>query len=116
MTAWQTTWEVARWEFRRFLKPKQLVISMVTMLVTGSVTFGIARVIGRSATRVDTVAVIGGDRIRLGADTLGTRVVLRPRPLGNEGALRDSARRGDIDGLVVVRNDASAELIVRRDP
>lgn len=116
MTAWQTTWEVARWEFRRFLKPKQLAISMLTMLVTGSLTFGIARVIGRSRAKVATVAVIGGEHVGLAADTLGKRIALRPRPLGEEAALRDSARNGDIDGLLVVRDVGNAELVVRRDP
>ena len=116
MTAWHMTWEVARWEFRRFLKPKQLLISMVTMLVTGSVTFGIARVIGRGRVDVANVALVGGDRIGLAADTLGKRVVLQPRTLGSEAALRDSAQRGDLDGLLVVHDAGRAELIVRRDP
>src|SRR5687768_15895771 len=116
MTAWQTTWEVARWEFRRFLKPKQLGISMLTMLVTGSLTFGIARIIGRSRAKVATIAVIGGEHVGLATDTLGKRVALRPRPLGDEAALRDSARSGDIDGLLVVRDVGNAELVVRRDP
>lgn len=116
MTAWQTTWEVARWEFRRFLKPKQLVISMVTMLVTGGLTFGLARVIGRSRSKVVTVAVIGGEHVGLAADTLRNRIALRPRPLGDEAALRDSARSGAIDGLLIVRGVGNAELVVRRDP
>ena len=116
MTSWQTTWEVARWEFRRFLKPKQLLISVVTMLITGGATFGVARVIRRSRAEIANVAIIGGDRIGLGADTLGSRIALRPRPDANEAALRDSAERGDLDGLVVIRDPRSAELVVRRDP
>jgi ABC-2 type transport system permease protein len=116
LTTWQTTWEVARWEFRRFLKPKQLLISVVTMLVTGGATFGIARLIRRSRADVANVAVIGGDRIGLRADTLGTRVALQPRSEDNLAALRDSAQRGDLDGLLIVRDAGSAELVVRRDP
>ena len=116
MTSWQTTWEVARWEFRRFLKPKQLLISVVTMLITGGATFGVARVIRRSRAEIANVAIIGGDRVGLGADTLGNRIALRPRLDANEAALRDSAERGDLDGLVVIRDPRSAELVVRRDP
>jgi ABC-2 type transport system permease protein len=116
MTSWETTWEVARWEFRRFLKPKQLLISVVTMLVTGGATFGIARLIRRSRAEIANVAIIGADRIGLGADTVGSRIALRPRPDANEAALRDSAERGDLDGLVVIRDAGSAELVVRRDP
>ena len=116
MNTWHTTWEVARWEFRRFLKPKQLLISMVTMLVTGAASLGIARVINRGGVNVAQVALIGGDRIGLGNDTVGKRIALQPRPLGAEAAVRDSARRGDLDGLLVVHDAAHAELIVRRDP
>lgn len=116
MTAWQTTWEVARWEFRRFLKPKQLLISVVTMLVTGGATLGIARLIRRSRADIASVAIIGGDRVGLRADTLGTRVALHPRPVEAEAVLRDSANRGDLDGLLIVRDASSAELVVRREP
>ncbi|HEX6047933.1 MAG TPA: ABC transporter permease [Gemmatimonadaceae bacterium] len=116
MTPWQTTWEVARWEFRRFLKPKQLVISMVTMLVTGGVTLGIARLVRGSRAEIANVAVIGGDRVGLGGDTLASRIALAPRSVTAEAALRDSARAGDLDGLLIVRDAHSAELVVRRDP
>ncbi len=116
MTAWQTTWEVARWEFRRFLKPKQLLISVVTMLVTGGVTVWAVRLTSRARLKAAHIAVIGGERIGLGADTLASRVVLAPRALGAESALRDSATRGDIGGLLIIKDANHAELVVRRDP
>ena len=131
MTAWQATWEVARWEFRRFLKPKQLVISLVTMLASGAVAFGATRVIRGAEASAVTLAVIGGETLGLGADASGAdtlvagpsadnatgrAIVLRPHAAAEEAALRDAVAGREVDGLLVVRDAGHAVLVARRDP
>jgi ABC-2 type transport system permease protein len=126
MTGWQMTWEVARWEFRRFLKPKQLLISLLTILASGAVGFGATRIIRGADARLVTLAVIGGETLGLGADTLvagasendatGRTIVLRPHPASDEAALRAAVTAREVDGLLLVRDAGRAVLVARRDP
>ena len=131
MTGWRMTWEVARWEFRRFLKPKQLVISLVTMLVSGGVAFAATRAVRGAEARSVTLAVIGAETLGLGAgaagaDTLvappspnnatGRAIVLRRHAAAEEGALRAAVAERELDGLLLVRDPARSTLVARRDP
>lgn len=119
MTGWQTTWEVARWEFRRFVKPKQLLVSVLLTLVGGAAGYGAMRIVRSARAEPVTVAVIGGETLGLGATTVGDRVSLVPQEAAAEAALRDSVAARALDGLLVVHEAGGpivAELVARRDP
>lgn len=61
MTRWQQTWEVARWEFTRFVKWKQQLIGFAILLVMGFGGGFVGRTIAKAEQKPRMVAVVGGE-------------------------------------------------------
>jgi ABC-2 type transport system permease protein len=110
--------EVARWEFQRFVKPKQIIVGMiVTAVIFGSVS-SISRVAGRGDSRIRNVAVIGSELLpvtdsRLAAAAGTVRLI--PHEPDDEAMLREQVRDDDLDGLLIIQGTDSAELHVRSE-
>ena len=60
MSEWPARFQVAKWEFQRFVKPNQLAVSFVIMLLMGALGYGVSALARRSGAKDSTVAVIGG--------------------------------------------------------
>lgn len=116
MSEWGARLEVASWEFRRFVKPKQLAFSLFITLAMGFVGYGTSRLAERSEGRVRTVAVIGGEALGLAShDTVGD-VALVPAAATALDSLRAALTEREIAGILHLQGTDDAELIVRRDP
>lgn len=116
MNEWPSRLLIARWEFRRFVKPNQLVFSFVLMFVLGLVGFGVGKWAERSRSNTVNVAIVGGDNLGIGAnDTLGN-VALFPATSSQVDSLRGVLTAQRIDGILVIHSTDSAQLIVRRSP
>lgn len=116
MSEWGARVEVARWEFRRFVKPKQLAFSLVITLAMGVLGYGAARLAQGSQGRIHTVAVIGGEALGLAArDTVGN-VELVPAAAPALDSLRAALAERELAGILRLQGTEGAELIVRRDP
>lgn len=112
MTRWQQTWEVARWEFTRFVKWKQQLIGFAFLLVIGFGGGFIGRSISRAEQKPRPVAV-------LGAELLGFPLP-EAKPVAwdsSEAWTVESARAALADkrlsGVLVVRSPLDAELLMR---
>lgn len=110
--------EVARWEFQRFVKPKQMLIGMVLTVVILAVSMKIGRMAGRDDTRIRNVAVIGSNVLPVAdarqASAIDT-IRLIPHGANDEAKLREQVRNRDLDGLLIIRNPDNAELHVRSE-
>ncbi len=110
--------EVARWEFQRFVKPKQVLVGMVVTILIFGVGMMIGRMAGRDDTRIRNVAVIGSDVLPVAdarqASATGT-IRLIPHGASDEAELREQVRNGDLDGMLIIRNSDNAELHVRSE-
>jgi len=116
MSEWPTRLEVARWEFRRFVKPNQLVVSFVIMLMMGGLGYGIARLAMRTSAKTASVAVVGGGALGIHKpDSIGS-VKLSPAPGDHLDSLRASLTARKLDGILILQGTDSARLIVRREP
>ncbi|HEX7708247.1 MAG TPA: ABC transporter permease, partial [Thermoanaerobaculia bacterium] len=104
--------EVARWEFLRFVKPKQQLVGILLTIVIFGGAMWLARMV-RAEDRVRNVAVIGADTFQLPAATADSSVRFIPHGAEDEPALREQVRERDLDGVLVVRDVDSAELYVR---
>lgn len=115
MSAWSERLEVARWEFQRFVKPKQLFWSVVITAAMGGVGYSFTWFAGRSERVEATVAVIGGDALDF--EALATDgITLVPHSASAADSLRAEVAAGELDGLLIVRSSAEAELFVEREP
>jgi len=116
MTPMAARFQVARWEFLRFVKPNQLVISFVLTLLMGALGYGVARLAGRSDSRVHDVAVIGGAPLGISTrDTVGN-IGIMPADVSQLDSLRTALAARTIEGIVVIDGTDSAQLIARRNP
>lgn len=116
MSEWPSRLQVARWEFQRFVKPNQLLISFVLMLVMGLLGYGVARVAKRSDSKVHNVAVVNGAALGIDAPRRVGNISLTPAPIGEVESLSSALTDGKLDGVLILRGVDSAHLMVRRNP
>ena len=116
MSDWSSRLQVARWEFRRFVKPNQMVVSFVIMMLMGLVGFGVSRMAKRSSARPVNVAVIGSDQLGIDSRASIDNIRLEPAAASEMDSLRARLVSRNLGGILVIENRDSARLIVRRNP
>lgn len=113
MRSWSPAAEVARWEFRRYIKPKQQLLGMlVTFLVFGG-CMAAGRLAAREDAAVQDVALIGADVLSL-QESQPPSVRFTPYPASAEATLRQRVRDGSASGMLIVHSIHNAELVLRR--
>lgn len=111
MNYWGQVLAVARWEFLRFVKLKQQVISFAVMLGLG-LTFGAAGYfIAKSRAKPVKVALIAPERF--GGTLPAVEGVAWQRPSADEDALKRQLAAKTIDGYVVIASPDSARIVLR---
>lgn len=116
MSEWRSRYEVALWEFQRFVKPNQIVFTFVLTLLLGLMGWGTAKWAQRSDSKVNNVVVIGGDRLGLNTAQRVGNIALTPGSPAQLDSLRQAVTARTLDGILIVNGADSARLIVRRDP
>lgn len=102
--------EIARWEFLRFFKWRDLILSVVLVGGVGLVGYGFAYWQEKTTSQVD-LAVIAPVAIPLPEE----RFALEAHEPEAESRLREAVMRGDLDGLLIVEAEGG-RLVVRKDP
>jgi ABC-2 type transport system permease protein len=106
---------VARFELLRFFKLKDQLVGLVTMLAVGLGAYGVSVVVKRSGAGPVSVAVLGPGAEQLAAESRG-RFEWRVASDGRLAELREQVAGRQIDGVLVLGRDGSAELLSRRAP
>ncbi len=114
MSDWSSRILIARWEFRRFVKPNQLMVSFVLMFVLGAIGFGVGKWAGRSKGNSSRVAVIGGTTLGLAQHDTVDAIVRIPAEATSIDSLRVALTAQKLDGILIVQSVDSARLVVRR--
>lgn len=104
------TWIVASWEFRRYFKWKDQLLSLLFFVVVSAIGYGVAHVVknrgGTATVALDGLAMEAPAASRV-------RFVAAPA----DSAARDVAlRNGDLHGVLSRRDDGSFQLRVVKDP
>jgi ABC-2 type transport system permease protein len=95
----RATWQIARWEFMRFFKPREMLVGLVMSVVGGAGAFGLMRMADRDADEPVHVAVAGAPaQIQTPPDS---RLRIESHPAERAPALRQRVERGELAGLVV---------------
>ena len=116
MSDWPSRVQVARWEFKRFVKPNQLVVSFVVMMLMGLVGFGVSRWASRSGSRPVTVAMVGASELRLDPGASIDNIRFEPATQTDMDSLRARLISRSLGGILIIESRDSARLIVRRNP
>src|SRR5687767_15937835 len=114
MSAWAQRSEVARWEFERFVKPKQLLASFLITIGVGALGYWVARLASRADRRIYDVAVIAGAPLGLTSRDSVENISLIPAEAAALDSLRREVAERSLAGVLVLHGSDSAELIVRR--
>ena len=106
------TWEVARWEFGRFVKWRQQIIGTAVLLSLGPIGALIGRALSKADTRTTAVAVLGADQLDFPLPPVpGVVWALESRP---EAEVRTAVVDGTLGGALIVTEAGAAELVVPR--
>jgi ABC-2 type transport system permease protein len=105
---------IARWEFVRFAKPKDLILgTLIFAMVFGVVGF-VGEFVERKQSEPRDVAVLGAGLMGLDEVEALQRFRLRPAT-GSLEELEGALREKEIDAVLVVRGAEEAELLVRSE-
>ncbi len=108
-------YEVAIWEFRRWYKIRDQVITLVLSLVIGLAVWGGITLLSRNAAEPVTIAVQGREVLLFNPPPSG-RITLAPDDGRSEAALRQAVDDEEIDGLLLIQTTDRARLVVKKDP
>lgn len=110
MSPGRATWEVARWEFLRFFKIREIVIGLVMAVVGGAGAWGLMRLADREDGKPVHVAVAGAEGLPI-ATPPGSRLRIQLHPAEQAPALRQAVERGALAGLVAWGGDGVPTLL-----
>jgi ABC-2 type transport system permease protein len=107
--------EVARWEFFRLFKLRDMVASLLVTVLIGLGYTGGSALIERGLDRKARVAVLNAEILPFEVSTeSGIEIVFGERH--TDAALREAVARGEIDGLLILHSADEAELVVSKQP
>ncbi len=110
MSPLRATWEVARWEFLRFFKLREMIVGLVVAIVVGAGGWGVGRMAAKSADRPVMVAVAGAQGLPITVPP-ESRLRIQSHPAERAPALRQAVERGELAGLVTWRADGPPTLL-----
>jgi ABC-2 type transport system permease protein len=114
MSARRTVLEVARWEFLRFFKLKDQVLTFVIVLAVGIGIWAVGKIAEKSLARRATIAVVAPADFRIDLPP-GSRLVLARRSDAERANLRREVEERSLDGLLIVSSADSATLRVAKN-
>jgi ABC-2 type transport system permease protein len=106
--------QVAVWEFRRFYRVRDQVLSLGLSFVAGMLGFGVQWLVLTSGEV--KVAVLNSDAMPPVVLEAGSRIRLMPRDKLDEEELRAAVGRRELDGLLILHGADRADLVVGKDP
>ncbi|HEX4592423.1 MAG TPA: hypothetical protein VH120_21005, partial [Gemmataceae bacterium] len=106
---------VAAWEFRRFYRLRDQVISLVLAIVGGVFGIAVQHFVAKS-TGPARIAVLHVERLPGVNVPDATRIALEPHEPTDEPMLRDAVGLKELDGLLVIHGLDRVELLVLKEP
>jgi ABC-2 type transport system permease protein len=106
----RATWEVARWEFLRFFKIKEMLVGLLMAVVGGAGSWGLMRLADRDADAPVRIAVAGAQGMAIPTPP-ESRLRIEQHPAERAPALRRAVENGELAGLVTWGEDGAPALL-----
>lgn len=107
--------EIARWEFKRFFKFKDVALSLGIVASSGLLGRAVFEFVQREDHAPLRIAVTSPELLPAPSDAFGPRFVLVPAD-GTRPELERALFEEEYDGLLVLRTPDEGELVVREKP
>ena len=114
MSHWSMVLQVARWEFRRFFKPKEVVISWLIFILIALLYTGGKALLRMTEEKV-SVAVLQSERLPFEFPS-GSSFILEEAAGRSPEDLREAVARKELDALLILGSPSRAELVVSKEP
>jgi len=111
VTQWQQTLEVARWEFRRFVKWKQQLVGFAIIIVLGFGGGFVGRVMKKVDQRAVPVAAIDAARLGYALPSVSP-IVWDSSQAWTEATARAAVDSGSLRGVLIVDGPTSMRLVM----
>jgi len=107
-------YEIARWEFQRWFKWKDQIVTVAISLALSLAIWGGMALLASDDTAVK-LSVIGQELLPLKIPT-GSKLELQAAERKDEERLRELVGRDEIAGLLIIKSVDEAELLVYKEP
>ncbi|MGE5456804.1 MAG: ABC transporter permease [Methanococcaceae archaeon] len=108
-------YEVSKWEFKRWFKLKEQIITFVVMALISVLIFGSKSLIGRFSDKNVKVAVINTPALPIEVNRESNIILLEKKEIEFQEQLNSLSRR-EIDGILLIKDIDNSELIVNKEP
>lgn len=107
--------EIAKWEFSRWFKLKDQILTLIVSCGIGLIVWGGMTLLNRAEQDPITLPVVNSHLLSVTAPA-ASRLVFEPVSADSEHVLREAVGRREIDGLLILRSIDTADLVVSRHP
>lgn len=114
MNSLSLMFEVARWEFRRFFKIKDVIVTLLILLFLTALLAAGVWVAQRGAADKPKIAIINANILQLDSASQSD-FDFKFAQAQEESALREGVGRRELGGLLILRSVDEAELVTYRD-
>lgn len=107
--------EVAKWEFKRWFKLKEQVITIVVGALLSLLIFGGQSLLTKISDKQTEIAFINNSKLQLNIDK-ETKIKLFKNEISQLDSLKSLLLENKIDGILVITDIDTAELFVNKEP
>ncbi len=107
--------EITKWEFARWFKLKDQLLTLVISCGMGFVVWGGVALLNRPDQAPVALRVLNSHVLPLTVPE-GSRLVFQPAPADSEQVLREAVGRHEIDGLLIFSGIDTANIVVSKQP
>lgn len=115
MSNLRIVFEITKWEFARWFKMKDQLLSLVVSCAMGFMIWGGMALLNRADKDPVTLPVLNSSILSITTPE-GSRLAFQPVSADSEQVLREAVRRREIDGFLILLSIDTADLVVSRQP
>jgi len=115
MRRYRIVYEISKWEFFRWFKLKDQILTLVISCGIGFLIWGGIALLGQADRDPVTLFVVNDQMLPLTIPET-SRLTLQRASADSQHVLREAVARREIEGLLIIKSEDAADLVVHRRP